>query len=102
MSNYGAKGSVKLHGTGYLNLNGSDIVNCCTDKIEKTISLDKSKNVVLIWKRAKIDQMMIGTYILNFDERINNYLLIQNAPDFESVKVILNNSTITGKLTKNF
>lgn len=101
-ANYKLKGKIKLLGTGYLSLNGIDIVNCCTKTIEKTISLDKTKNVVLIWKREKLDPMFIVTYILNFDDKTNNTLIIENSPEFDTVKVILNNNLITGKLTKNF
>lgn len=80
--------------SGFLKLNEIELVNCDTTTIEKTIEV-KSEEGILIWRRSKEDPLEEGIFILKFKDK--NELLIQNAPTFDSVKVVLNGENIMGK-----
>lgn len=83
-----------LNLTGYLKLNEIDLVDCDATTIEKEIEVNNEEGV-LVWKRAKIDQLEEGIFILKFKD--NNELVIKNSPSFDGVKVILNGVNIIGK-----
>ena len=84
----------KVSLSGFLKLNEIELVNCDTTTIEKTTEV-KSEEGILIWRRSKEDPLEEGIFILKFRDK--NELLIQNAPTFDSVKVVLNGENITGK-----
>ena len=96
MSNKYSKGSIKIQFTGYIELNGVELVNCDTNTIEQEFEV-ADKNSILVWKRVKADPTEYGMFKLYFSDDVENYLLIQNAPSYDGVKVSLNGKNITGK-----
>ena len=82
--------------TGYLELNGVELVNCDTRTIDICMEVSQ-KDSILEWKRIKNDPMMSATYKLKFKGDGTDDLMIQNAPSFEGVKVLLNGKNISGE-----
>ena len=86
----------KIQFTGYLALNGAELVDCDISTIDKCIEV-LHKNSVLEWRRKKDDPLMLATYSLTFKGDGTDDLIIKNGPSFDWVRVVLNGENIIGK-----